>query len=92
VLDIGCGPGGFCQLAAEAGASVTGIDASPPLVNIARERVPAARFDIGDMQFLHYEDDSFDLVTGFNTFQYAADPVAALREAGRVTSPARPCT
>jgi SAM-dependent methyltransferase len=84
VIDVGCGPGGFCRLAAETGAPIVGIDASEALVEIARERVPSARFDVGDMQFLPYEDDSFDVVTGFNSFQYAADRVAALREARRV--------
>lgn len=87
VLDVGCGAGGFCGLATDAGATVAGIDASHALVQIARERVPAARFEIGDMQFLPYDDDSFDVVTGFNSFQYAADPVAALREARRVARP-----
>jgi SAM-dependent methyltransferase len=87
VLDIGCGPGGFCRAAADAGATVAGIDASHALIEIARERVPTARFEVGDMQFLPFEDGSFDAVTGFNSFQYAADPVAALREAGRVAKP-----
>jgi SAM-dependent methyltransferase len=84
VLDVGCGAGGLCRLAAEAGATVVGIDASRPFVEISRERVPSARFDEGDMQFLPYDDDTFDVVTGFNSFQYAADQVAALREAARV--------
>jgi Methyltransferase domain len=64
VLDVGCGPGGFCRLAAETGATVVGIDASQALVEICRERVPAGRFDVGDLQFLPYENDSFDVVTG----------------------------
>lgn len=84
VLDVGCGPGGFCRLAAETGATVAGIDASETHIEISRERVPSGRFDVGDMQFLPYEDDSFDVVSGFNSFQYAADRVAALREAARV--------
>ena len=87
VLDVGCGPGGFCRLAAETGATVVGIDASQALVEISRQRVPAGHFDVGDMQFLPYENGSFDVVTGFNSFQYATDPVAALREAGRVARP-----
>ena len=85
MLDVGCGPGGFCRLAADAGADVAGIDASRTHIEIARERVPAGSFDVGDMQFLPYEDESFDVVTGFNSIQYAADPVVALREARRVT-------
>jgi SAM-dependent methyltransferase len=87
VLDVGCGAGGFSQLAAAAGATVTGIDAAASLVEIARERVPAGRFDVGDSQFLPYADDSFDAVAGINSFQYAADPVAALAEARRVAKP-----
>ena len=87
VLDVGCGPGGFCTLAADAGATVTGIDASHAHVEIARERVPAGRFDVGDMQFLPYDDGFFDVVTAFNSLQYAADTVAALSEARRVTRP-----
>jgi SAM-dependent methyltransferase len=87
VLDVGCGPGGFCRLAAEAGATVTGIDAAQALIEIARERLPAGRFDVGDLQFLPYDDNAFDVVTGFNSFQYAADPVAALAQARRVAKP-----
>jgi SAM-dependent methyltransferase len=87
LLDVGCGPGGLCRLAADAGAAVTGIDASQAHVEIASERVPGARFDVGDSQFLPYDDGSFDVVTGVNSIQYAADPVAALREAGRVAKP-----
>jgi SAM-dependent methyltransferase len=86
VLDLGCGPGAFCRLAADAGATVTGIDASPAMIEIARESVPAGRFDIGDIQFLPYGEHSFDVVTAFNSLQFAADPVAALREARRVAN------
>jgi SAM-dependent methyltransferase len=87
VLDVGCGPGGFCLLAAKAGATTVGIDASQALAEICRERVPSGRFDVGDMQFLPYEDDRFDVVTAFNSLQYAADRVAALDEARRVARP-----
>lgn len=87
VLDAGCGSGFFCQLAADAGASVSGIDAAGPLVEIAKERVPHGDFRVGDLQFLPFADDVFDVVTGFNSFQYAADPVAALAEAKRVAKP-----
>ena len=87
VLDVGCGAGGFCSLAAEADATVAGIDAAAALIEIARERVPTGRFDVGDLQLLPYDGDSFDVVTGFNSFQYAADPVAALAEARRVAKP-----
>ncbi|MEX2211653.1 MAG: methyltransferase domain-containing protein [Gaiellaceae bacterium] len=90
VLDVGCGAGFLCRLAAAAGAGVTGIDAAETLIEIAKERVPEGEFHVGDLQFLPFAADAFDAVTGFNSFQYAADPAAALREAGRVAKPDSP--
>ena len=84
LLDVGCGPGLFLRLAAQQGATVTGIDAAGPFIEIARERLPDAELTVGEMESLPYEDDSFDVITGFNAFQFAADPAHALREAGRV--------
>ena len=57
------------------------------MVEHARRRVPGSDVRVGDLQFLPYEDASFDAVLGFNAFQYAADPAAALREAYRVLRP-----
>lgn len=84
VLDAGCGAGGFCVLAAERGAEVTGIDAAPGLVEIAKARNPGGDFRVGELEELPYADASFDTVTGFNSFQFAGDPVNALRQAARV--------
>ncbi len=86
-LDVGCGAGLATQLSAERGAKVAGIDAAALLLDIARERVPSGDFRQCDLEALPFEDDTFDLVTGFNSFQYAGDPAQALREAGRVVKP-----
>lgn len=83
-LDIGCGSGMACQIAARMGARVFGIDAASALIAIAKQRTPQGDFRIGKMEKLPYDDDGFDLVTGFNSFQYAANPVNALKEARRV--------
>jgi SAM-dependent methyltransferase len=84
VLDVGCGAGGFLELAASRGAVLSGLDATPELLAIARRRVPGAKIDQGDLESLPFGDASFDLVTGFNSFQYAANAVQGLREARRV--------
>jgi SAM-dependent methyltransferase len=84
VLDVGCGAGAFLRLAAGRGAVPFGIDASAELVAFARGRLPAADLRVGDMENLPWADETFDLVTGFNSFFFADDMVAALREAGRV--------
>ncbi len=84
VLDAGCGAGVFAALAYRAGARVTGCDAAPGLIAIARLCVPFGEFHEADLEQLPFADESFDVVTGFNSFQYAATPVLALHEAYRV--------
>jgi cyclopropane fatty-acyl-phospholipid synthase-like methyltransferase len=87
VLDIGCGDGGFCALAAGRGAEVSGIDADPAAVAQARRRVPSADLRVGFMEALPWLDDGFDAVVGFNALQYALDIDLALLEAMRVLRP-----
>ena len=83
-LDLGCGSGLAAQIAAGLGADVTGLDAAQGMIDIARAKVPEGRFHQGELEELPFADSSFDVVTGFNSFQYASNPVAALAEAGRV--------
>jgi SAM-dependent methyltransferase len=90
VLDIGFGVGTFLRMVAERGGGPYGIDASETLVAFARRRLPAADLRVGEMEDLPWEDDTFDLVTGFNAFFFANDMVAALREAGRVANSGAP--
>jgi SAM-dependent methyltransferase len=90
VLDIGCGAGAFLRLVADRGARVFGLDASEALIELARARLPEADLSVGEMEALPYGDDTFDLVTGFTSFFFANDMVAALREAGRVAKPGAP--
>ena len=85
VLDVGCGAGLFGMLAAECGAQVAGIDATRAFIAIAKQRVPQGDFRLGEMEQLPYDGGTFDVVTGFNSFQFAGDPVNALKEARRVS-------
>jgi SAM-dependent methyltransferase len=87
VLDVGCGVGAFVRLVSERGAKAFGLDASAALLDLARRRVPDADLRVGDMEALPYADDTFDLVTGFNSFFFANDIVVAIGEAGRVAKP-----
>jgi ubiquinone/menaquinone biosynthesis C-methylase UbiE len=66
------------------GGVAHGIDASEALIEFARERLPEADLRVGEMEALPYDDNTFDLVTGFNSFFSATDMLAALREAGGV--------
>ena len=87
VLDVGCGSGLTLVLATERGAVPSGVDISPGLLAIARDRLPRADLREADMESLPFGDAAFDAVTGVNAFQFAGDPRQALHEAARVTRP-----
>jgi SAM-dependent methyltransferase len=87
LLDAGCGSGLALQLAAQQGARVSGLDAAGPLLDVARARVPDADLRVGDLEELPYDDAGFDVVTAFNSVQYASDPKRAAAELARVARP-----
>lgn len=87
LLDAGCGSGLFSSLAIETGAQVIGVDAAPGLLDVARRRNPQNSFLEEDLEVLPFTDDRFDVVTGFNSFQYAGNFEKALAEAKRVLKP-----
>ena len=65
-----------------------GIDATPALVEIARERVPGAPLAVGDLEDpLPYGAGAFDVVTAFNSVQFAGDPVAVVKNMSQVVRP-----
>ena len=84
ILDVGCGSGVFISLAMKTGAEVTGFDGTEQLIEAAKLRNPSVQFFLGDMEELPFPDASFDIVCGFNSFQYASNVKGALLEAKRV--------
>jgi SAM-dependent methyltransferase/alkylhydroperoxidase family enzyme len=85
LLDVACGSGLALELASLRGACVAGIDASPRLIAVARDRLPNGDLRVGDMHALPWEDDSFDVVTSFRGI-WGTTP-EALVEARRVLVP-----
>ena len=65
LLDIACGAGLAVELAGVRGATCAGIDASPRLIAVARDRSPHADLRVGDMHALPWDDETFDVVTSF---------------------------
>jgi len=88
-LDVGCGAGHVAELAAGAGAHVFGIDLSPRLIDVARNRADAAGFHIhyavGDAENLDAPAASFDVVSSSFGMIFAPDHAAAAGELARVT-------
>ncbi|RJO77267.1 class I SAM-dependent methyltransferase [Nocardia panacis] len=52
VADIGCGPGRVTAHLAELGLDIFGIDLSPRMIELARERHRGLRFEVGSMERL----------------------------------------
>lgn len=88
LLDAGMGPGRACALLADRGWTVTGVDMSPEMVAVARERMPAAagRLHVGRIEQLPCADASFDVVVATGVLEYARVD-QALGELARVLRP-----
>ncbi len=91
VLDVACGTGNATIPAAKAGARVTGLDFSPVMLEIARERSADAMVEIdfveGDAQELPFEDASFDRVLSTFGHMFAPDHQRTAAEMRRVLRP-----
>src|ERR1043165_2658089 len=87
ILDAGCGAGGACVEADKIGCEITGVDASTALLEIARERLPKAKFQEADIESLPFGDSEFDAVVAINSVLYADDIAKAVSELARVARP-----
>lgn len=90
ILDVGAGTGANIPFYPP-GAKVTAIDLSPKMLARARRRAErlGAQVDLRQMDAEHmdFEDDTFDSAVATCVFCSVAEPVAGLREMGRVTKP-----
>ena len=87
-LDVACGSGNLAIPAARAGATVTGMDIAPAMVEQARENASReglkAQFDEGDAEALQYADESFDVVASMFGAMFAPRPDVTSSELLRV--------
>jgi SAM-dependent methyltransferase len=88
VLDVACGTGNASIAAAQLGARVTGLDFSPGLIAMARERGLEANVEVewleGDAQSLPFDDDSFHRVISAIGHMFAPDHRRTADELRRV--------
>ena len=87
VLDVGCGPGALTgELVARLGpGAVAAVDPSPKFVTAAQQRNPGVDVQVAAAEELPFRDHDFDAALAQLVVHFMADPVAGLREMGRVT-------
>lgn len=91
ILDVGAGTGEMTVLLANMGYKVTGIDLTPAMLAIARQKVDKLGIPVtlveGRAEQLPFPDGSFDVVFSRHLFWTLPQPIAAIREWARVTRP-----
>ncbi|MFC3996935.1 class I SAM-dependent methyltransferase [Nocardiopsis sediminis] len=92
VLDAGCGTGDLAGRLAASGADVVGVDASPDMIDRARERFPDLDLRVADLRDLG-PIDGFDAVLSNAVLHWipeadaaAASLAGALRPGGRLVA------
>ena len=90
VLDVGCGPGIYVAELIEKGAEVLACDASPQMVDLARERVggqASIRVHSLEEPFDWVDDQTIDVAVNALVYHYANDRASFLSEIHRVLRP-----
>src|SRR5690349_2167925 len=89
VVDVGCGPGALtAELVDRLGSSsVVGADPSEPFVAAVRERLPDVDIRQAPAEALPLDTGAFDAALAQLVVHFMTDPVAGLREMGRVCRP-----
>jgi 2-polyprenyl-3-methyl-5-hydroxy-6-metoxy-1,4-benzoquinol methylase len=84
-LDAACGTGRHTSYLAERGFEVSGIDASPEMLAVARAKVPRATLEIGDVTRLAFGGETFDFVVCALALDHVGNLDGAIGELARVT-------
>ena len=89
ILDIGCGAGRDSVVFTQNGSDYTGIDASPEMLAIAKERAPSGTYKQMDFYHLEFPDSNFDGFWAAASFLHVpkVDVVSVLAEAKRILKP-----
>lgn len=86
-LDAACGTGRHSARLAELGHQVAGVDATGAMLDVARAKVPGARFGVGDLQAIPLADAAMDSVVCALALTHIEDLEQAVGELARVLRP-----
>lgn len=87
IADLGCGSGAFTHILQQQGYRPAGIDLSPKLIALAKDKYPEIEFAEGDVEHLPFADGSLDGVLLSGLVHHLPDPARCAAEAYRVLRP-----
>ena len=70
ILDLGCGTGRHTELLTKENFEVFACDNSKSALDFIKEKIPSAKFELGDMVYLPYETNFFDGVLCYQVIQH----------------------
>ncbi|ASQ90693.1 SAM-dependent methyltransferase [Prosthecochloris sp. GSB1] len=62
ILDLGCGPGHYCDRFQQEGFTITGVDLDEQMIDAARRRYPDVRFECMDINGIETITERFDAI------------------------------
>jgi len=84
LLEVGCGTGHWGAFFSHHGFVVTGVDLSPEMIRVAREKhIASASFQVADAHALPFEDGRFDVAAAITTVEFVRDAEAVVGEMAR---------
>jgi ubiquinone/menaquinone biosynthesis C-methylase UbiE len=99
VLDIACGPGWVSEFLARSGYDVVGVDISPDMIKVARERIKAVRFgphkgqpldaqfSVSDAETEELGSESYHAAIFYDSLHHFPDPQAVLERVFQALKP-----
>jgi SAM-dependent methyltransferase len=87
ILEVGCASGALSEHLAANGFAVTGVDASPAMIKLARKNRPLADYWLANANALPFEDNAFDTVICASLLNIVADRPRLISEMTRVCKP-----
>ena len=88
VLEVGCGTGNFIgALAALPGVEAFGVDPTPDMLAVARQRGHRVAYSTGSAEHTGQADGAFDFIYSVDVIHFVDDLPAMFREAHRILRP-----
>lgn len=87
ILDIGCGSGVFVEYLKNFNSNIFGIDISPQILALLRQRNKGIQVAAADAARLPLKDNSFDLISLIDVLEHMDDDRKLISDIGRLLKP-----